>query len=234
MRRYVMLIILVVLSASVFGQQKDGNAPDYAAIEKMARDANSIFYYPPLFIRYTNNDTALTMREYRMLYYGSFYRDGYTVMEDTSVDERLNSILGSDNIKINDWVEVIRLCKLYLEKRPFELKKLNLIYFALKNLGDTAQERVYADKIKKIAYAILSSGDGLSENSGLHVVEISDEYSIINMLGYEYTGQKELRGDRCDYLELSDNAEHLPGMYFDLKQLFIAYQKVLDGAQAGK
>jgi hypothetical protein len=133
-----------------------------------------------------------------------------------------------------DWQKAIALCKRYLAKKPFELKKLNLLYYACKTTGDTVGQRIYADKIKKIAFAILSSGDGLSTNSGLHVIEISDEYSIIHMLGYEYTGDKELRGDRCDYLGLKENDDQIKGLYFDLKQLFVAYQQILDGSQAGK
>lgn len=234
MRRYVLaMIITTALSISAIAQQKDVVKPDYVSIENLTKDPNSVFYYPGLFSRYKADDTTLSFREYRMLYYGFFFRDEFSFSGNAVLEDSLNVFFAKDDMTRQDWLQVIRLSKRCLEKKPFELKKLNLVYFASKNIGDTKQQRIYQDKIKKIAYAILSSGDGQTEESALHVLQISDEYSLINMLGYEFNGQRELKGDRCDYLTLKDNPDNVNGLYFDLKQLFVEYEKMLGGAQAG-
>ncbi len=237
MRRFVIMTIAIALSVNAISQEKEDIGPDYPAIEKTVNDPNSIFYYPPLFSRYKNNDTTLSFREYKMLYYGSFFRDELSNTEGASIyiiEDSLNKIFSLKEPGTKDWEQVIQLSERYLDKFPFDLKKLNLVYFACKQTGNRVLQRESVDKIKKLAHVILSSGDGLSETSALHVIQISDEYSIINMLGYEYNGQRELRGDRCDYLNLKENEDRVQGLYFDLKQLFIQYQKKMNGSQAGK
>lgn len=234
MRRYMLVFIFFVLTIPSYSQQKEIVSPDYTSIEKLTKDPNSAFYYPALFKRYKSDDTTLSFREYKMLYYSFFFQDGFSFSGNAVLEDSLNIYFAKDNLTKSDWQNVIRLSKGCLEKKPFELKKLNLVYYAAKNLGDQKQVRIYQDKIKKIAYAILSSGDGRTEETAMHVLQVSDEYSLINMLGYEYNGQRELKGDRCDYLTLKTNEDNISGLYFDLKQLFTQYEKMLSVTQAGK
>ncbi|MGN6569139.1 MAG: DUF4919 domain-containing protein, partial [Flavipsychrobacter sp.] len=128
-----------------------------------------------------------------------------------------------------DWAAVLAADTMYLKERPFELKKLNIAFMAYKKLGDSAMANIYLDKVRKVAYAILSSGDGQSEATALHVLEISDEYSLINMLGYEFGGTQELTQAHCDFLSLKDNPENIKGLYFDVKQIFKEYERTLVG-----
>ncbi len=224
MKRCVLMAIVLVLSFTSKAQDKENLKPDYTAIEKTIADPNSIFYYPPLFLRYKNNDTTLTRREYRYLYYGYFFNKAYRFSQNHPAEDSLDLILKKNILSVKDWRLVIRLLNKCLERNPFELKKLNLMYFAYKNLGDDLHQHIYKDKIQKIAYTILSSGDGESEETALHVLQVSDEYSLINMLGYKFNGKREMRGDRCDYLTLEANDDDIQGLYFDLKQVFAEYE----------
>lgn len=230
MKRCIFFLVVFVLSVAAYAQERELLIPDYSSIKELTQDPNSLFYYPHLLAKYQHNDTTLSLREYRMLYYGFFFDKKYEQQFNTQdADEHLKALLNKDNMTRQDWEAVLAADTMYLKQRPFELKKLNIALMAYKKLGDSAMANIYLDKIRKVAYAILSSGDGQSESTALHVLEISDEYSLINMLGYEFGGTQELTQTHCDFLSLKDNPENIKGLYFDVKQIFKEYERTLVG-----
>lgn len=231
---YLIFVVASLFSIAGFPQDREILKPDYSSIEQLIKDPNSLFYYPHMFKKYINNDTTLSLREYRMLYYGYFFQKEYASYEHSDKYDSLNIIFYKDRLTPADWKNIVRIDKQYLLTRPFELKKLNLLYLAYKHLGDTADAAIYFDKIKKIAYTILSSGDGQSETTAMHVLEVSDEYSLINMLGYQFGGQQYLTNSDCDYLTLKENPDNLKGLYFDVKQILAGYEKILGNAMTSK
>jgi len=72
---------------------------------------------------------------------------------------------------------------------------------------------------------ILASGDGMSETTAFHVLNVSHEYDILNILGYEFSGNQKLTEGKCDYLSLKDNNDQVHGLYFDVKQIFKGYER---------
>jgi len=235
MKRCIIFLIAVGLSVAAYTQEREALVPDYSSIKELVQDPNSLFFYPHLLAKYERNDTTLSLREYRMLYYGFFFDKKYeNQFNDQATDDSLKALLAKDNMSTKDWTKVLALDKQYLSQRPFELKKLNIAFMAYKKLGDSAMANIYLDKVRKIAYAILSSGDGQSEATALHVLQISDEYSLINMLGYEFGGTQELTTSQCDFLSLKDNPENIKGLYFDVKQIFKGYERSMIGSSAQK
>ena len=229
LRKIVIVFWLVILSISVFGQEKY-SIPDYSEIEKLTTDKGSSFYYANLYKRYAANDTTLTLRDYRMLYYGYFFQGDYTPFYYTSESDSIKMLLGSkEEFDANDWKEIIRLGTANLHKNPFDLKGLNIVWIAHRHTGDSATARIYFDKLKKLVQTILSTGDGLSEATAFHVVNVSHEYDILNILGYEFGGNQKLTDTKCDFLSLKTNNDNIGGLYFDVKQIFKGYRKNLNG-----
>lgn len=78
-----------------------------------------------------------------------------------------------------------------------------------------------ANKVSQNFYglfgAIFSSGDGRDCASGFHVIAVSHEYVVMNMLKLEIDSQS-LTGD-CDYLALEKDKYKLPGVYFNITKL---------------
>ncbi|MBA3827942.1 MAG: DUF4919 domain-containing protein [Taibaiella sp.] len=231
---YLLLIGAIIYSLTGYSQERELLKPDYISIQQIINDPNSAFYYPQLFKRYQTNDTTLSPREYRMLYFGYFFQDKYSAIPRNVQEDSLKILLAKDELEPAEWQSVIRMDKKALVTRPFDLKKLNLLYVGYKMSGDSTNVRLYSDKIRKIAFAILSSGDGQSEETALHVLQVSDEYALINMLGYEYSGHQQLTGAECDYLTLKDNTDNVKGLYFDVKQIFNSYKRILDGSMSIK
>ena len=225
-RRLVLLLALIITSFTSFSQEQRHTIPDYQEIETLTKDKGSAFYYDELFKRYADHDTLLTLRDYRLLYYGYFFQDAYTPFYSTPEADSIRMVLGDkDKLTTEEWKEVIRMGKTNLEKNPFDLKGLNIVWVAHRHTGDSATARLYFDKLKKLVQTILSTGDGMSETTAFHVLNVSHEYDIINILGYEYGGDQNLTEGKCDYLSLKTNEDNLKGLYFDVNQIFQGYRK---------
>lgn len=224
--RLVVILALILTSFTSFSQDQGHTVPDYKEIETLTKDKGSAFYYDELFKRYAAHDTFLTLRDYRLLYYGYFFQENYTPFYSTPEADSIRVVLG-DKEKLTDeeWKEVLRMGAVNLEKNPFDLKGLNIVWVAHRHTGDSATARLYFDKLKKLVQTILSTGDGMSESTAFHVLNVSHEYDIINILGYEYGGNQNLTEGKCDYLSLKTNEDNLKGLYFDVNQIFQGYRK---------
>ena len=224
--RLVFILALIFTSYFSFAQEHRHTVPDYREIETLTNDRGSAFYYPELFKRYAANDTELTLRDYRLLYYGYFFQDNYTPFYRTPEADSVRLLLGDkDHLTNEEWEEVIRLSNVNLRNNPFDLKGLNIVWVAHRHTGDSASARLYFDKLKKLVQTILSTGDGLSEATAFHILNVSHEYDIINILGYESGGNQNLTDKKCDYLSLKVNDDNLSGLYFDVNQIFEGYKK---------
>lgn len=222
MCRTILFIALLFLPLGIFAQDESRFlVPDYSSINDMVTDPNSAFFYPHLLKRYKGNDSTLSPREYRMLYYGFAMQKEFVPFSGFTIeDENIRQIFSKDELDTSDLKKIVSQSKQYLDKFPFDLKKLNLVYVASRELGDSINTHIYLDKARNVAFAILSSGDGLSKQTAFHVISLPDEYAMIKMLGYEYSGGQELSGDNCNYLGILNNIDEIPGFYFNAKPVF--------------
>jgi len=229
LRRLTMLIIwMMAVVANTEAQYREHSVPDYHEIEKLTLDKSSAFFYEGLYKRYVANDTTLTLRDYRMLYYGYFFQPGYTPFANTAESDSIKMLLGTkEDLAEGDWSEIIRLGTTNVNKNPFDLKGLNIVWVAYRQTGDSIMALVYFDKLKKIVQTILSTGDGLSEETAFHVVNVSHEYDILNILGYEFGGNQKLTEGKRDFLSLKSNPDNIEGLYFDVNQIFKGYEQHL-------
>jgi hypothetical protein len=194
--------------------------PDYASIKQMTQDPNSAFYYPNLFRKYKDNDTTLTFREYRMLYYGYVNQPGYSrTAIHTPEDDSIAAIFDKGMLSKDDLRDIVRFGIAYLEKVPFDLKRLNLVHVAAGEVGDDATAKLYLNKVRMLALTVLTTGNGLSEETPFYVISDSDENAMINILGYKPNEKYDLSNTR--YLTVEKNDDNLQGLYFDLKNVTV-------------
>ena len=64
--------------------------------------------------------------------------------------------------------------------------------------------------------AILSSGNGKSKESAMHVMSVPDEYVVLRLLGLKKISQK--LDTPCDVFELAENNYKINQIYFDVSQ----------------
>jgi len=222
MCRMIFFLALIFLPAALFAQDEPAfRVPDYSSINEMTSDQNSAFYYPKLLKRYKENDTSLSPREYGMLYYGYTQQKEYSPFSGlTKEDDALRAIFSKDKLDDNDLKAIVVQSEKYLETFPFDLKKLNMAYIASKETGDSLTANIYLEKVRNLAMVILATGDGLSKETAFHVISIPDEYAMIKMLGYDFSGDNQLSGDNCNYLGIKYNTDNIEGFYFNAKPVF--------------
>ncbi|MQP53715.1 MULTISPECIES: DUF4919 domain-containing protein [unclassified Flavobacterium] len=90
-----------------------------------------------------------------------------------------------------------------------------------KIVGDT----INAEKYKTIQFGLLksivNSGDGKSCESGWSVIQVSEEYFILDMLGVELNNQSiDNNGGICDRMEVTDENGEKKTYYFEISNVF--------------
>lgn len=227
MRLLLFLALAVFFPSGVFCQI-EFLRPDYDAIEHAINDKADSMYYPSLFHRYVNNDTGLTTEQYRHLYYGYLFQEGYNPygIQVEGIDDSIRAIMNKSEISQGDWKRIAGYSKESLQKgNPFNLDALYYLLVAYSEIGDTANEELCVSKLGGLLSAIGSTGNGLTEETAFHVINVSDEYTFLKVMGYTFAGKQHLTKNTCDYLEVTKEGESIDGMYFDVKQIFKAYGK---------
>jgi len=211
--------IILLFTLSGLSQEENFREPDYQKIKQQVNNADSDLYYPRLFKRYQNNDTTLQHKHYRMLYYGYLFQPEYNPSESSPYSDSLRAIYQKDTLQKADLDKIIEFERQILKKDPFSLRDLNTLAYAYaqKNKKQITKRLDY--KINLLIETILSSGDGLEEETAWHVTEPSHEQDILNVLGFQAAGEESLRGEGFDYIRVKKNKYGIEGFYFNVSQL---------------
>ena len=219
-------LILSLLLCGVFATYaQEIEEPDYLLIKQSISNSKSSNYYPTLMRRYVENDTTLTLEQYRDLYYG------YTLQEDfvpykgqkkqlTDARRKFTKAKGDGTLA----PEMIRIAKASLEDNPFDIPAINIIAVSYLQIGDTVQYNIWDIKQKGILDAIISTGDGAEPSSAFHVIDIEHEYEVLSRLGLQVEADS-LVNDKIEYLKVKENAENEQGFYFNFGACRDIYKK---------
>lgn len=227
-RKMVLAGVLSLSLMPLYAQDRKGyEVPDYKTIERMTKDKASPSYYPKIFSRYKAHDATLTDADYKLLYYGYFFQDGYKSYGSASkYNDSLKAIFRKEDITDDDRRNAVRYTLDDLNTSPLSLKDIYRLYNLYDILKDKKNMAIYLGKLEMLAKAISSTGDAMTDSTGLHVLSVEDEYTIISLLGYEYGGSQHLTDHPCDYLTLKKNDDGIAGLYFDVRQVLVKNAKV--------
>lgn len=225
-KKLFLFILVIIISTSGFSQEQKQNMrkPDFKEIEKTINDKNSPFFYSTLMKRYKENDTTLTIEEYRYLYYGFSFQTNYSPYGKSSYNDALKKSIGE-----NDMEKIIELEKKVLEEYPFNLRNLNTLTAVLEKKEDTAASYAYYKKLLGVAKAIMSTGDGASDSTAMFVISVEHEYDMIGLLGFKMGGGQALihaKGEQMDKMTLEKNDENIEFLYFNVDRLFASMKKM--------
>ncbi len=217
--------LVLIIGLCGFTQDKEFTKPDYQTIKQEISDRQSDFYYPALFERFENNDTTLTHKDYRMLYYGYIFQDDYSPNDRSSYRDSLQALYEQDTLVEKDYRKIIRFEKGVLQNDPFSMRDLNTLAYSYSQTGEQEMTKKVDYKLNLIIETILSTGKGLKESNAWHVIEVSHEYDILNVLGFQFKGEQSLRGEKYDYLKIKENRYGIPGFYFNVGQMLKKQQE---------
>jgi len=211
------LLLVIVFAGHTQDQQFE--KPDYEKIKTTVSDQSTEHYYPKLFQRYMDNDTSLTHEDYRKLYYGYIFQDNYAPQKTSKYRDSLNAIYENDQLKQEDFMDIIALEKKILENNPFSMRDLNTLAYSYDQTGQKEKTKKIDYKLNLIIETILTSGNGLEEETAWHVTDITHEYDILNVLGFEVKGDESMRGEGYDYIKVKKNQYGISGFYFDISKV---------------
>lgn len=211
-----LLSCILLLSAILgFSQKRDFTAPDYKKIESAIKDKNSEYYYPTLTQKFNASDSTMTLEQKRHIYYGFVFQDKYSPYHFSDYSKKLNELINKETLTNDDFKKVVELCDLVLIDEPFDLRSLSYKSYSLSKLKKKAELEKNIIKVNIIMEALISSGDGVSKETAFYVINTSNEYDLLNMLGFEFGGEQSLI-EHYDYLKLAENEYKIAGFYFDV------------------
>ncbi len=205
-------IVIVFFSINVaYGQAKK---PNCKKDERVISNKNSQYYYPVLLKRYLNSDSTLTLKEKRLLYYEFVFQDEFKNDRNRLYKDSLRIFFAVDSLSTIDAEKIIQFSDSILIANPFNLRALNYRAYAFDFQKKTERTKGVIFRINAILEAILSSGYGLSPDAPFYVIRESDEYAVINAMGFLFEGKHEKIDGIYDYLTVSGSESGVEGLYF--------------------
>lgn len=217
-------LLLLLFWAGAFCQTEEFIKPDYKQIEKNVGDKKSPLYFSSLYERYKKADSTMTIEEKRHLYYGHSFQKNYSPYSISDSQEELNEILRSQKTDKKTLEKLIKISNKVLEDFPFSIRIKEYRIYAFKELGKYKESRAEEIQASIIIDAILSTGDGETQEKSFFVIHTTNEYEILDILGFRFGGEQKLIEHQYDYLTLAENSYNLKGFYFDVTRLFESFK----------
>jgi hypothetical protein len=196
---------------------------DMKDIEKKITDKSSNFYYPKIFDRYLKGDTTLTLEEKRCVYYGySFQKEYDPYGGDVSNDEKLQELFAKDSLTEKEENKAIDCLYKSLKEDPFLVRRMSTLMYFLKKKNRLEEKNAILNRGTIVLDALMSTGDGISKENAIKVININQEYDVINFVLEldikNIESQKLLYKDGCpyDYLKIKSDEYDIEGLYFDI------------------
>lgn len=208
MKRTLLLINLLLLSVCVFPQENI--EVNYATIKKYVENQSDD--YQQLIERFEANDSLLSLNDYALIYYGHSFTPKYK--GSMELWKELETLMEEKK-----WKEAYILLKECRKKNPVSLKLLIYAVNLASELQREEEVQAYIDKYIKLSSAIISSGDGTSEDTAFKVISVNDEYQILNNV-FKVEGLKQQSlVNKCDLMEF-ESSPYYEGtqIYFDISR----------------
>ncbi|TYA74878.1 DUF4919 domain-containing protein [Seonamhaeicola marinus] len=215
MKRGFFFIYVIGFCLVLNAQKRDFESVKYNTIEKNIADEASNLFYPKLMKRFLESDSTFNLKEKRHLYYGYSFDENYSPYGSSDYSDSLRGVLKKEQLKTNDFKEIIRLGDSILKEEPFDLRTLNYQLYAYENLENRDKFKFRLNQMKVIIDAIISTGDGEKKKTAFYVLYTSHEYELLNILGLQFGGRQSLI-EHYDYLTVAKNDHGIEGMYFEI------------------
>ena len=209
-------ICLLLLSIVGFSQITDFKAPDYSSIEKDIQDTQSDYYYPQLMQQLKTGTAVLTASQYEHLYYGYVFQTAYNPYAVFSKDEELDTYYKKEP-DMEDIPRLQILLREALDEFPFDFTAMMFLSYIYHLNGEEEKSELLSKHFEGFAKAIMASGDGLTCETGLHVIAVEHEHHMLQLFDLQHISQS--FDGTCDFLTLDPEYYTLPGIYFNVSQL---------------
>jgi tetratricopeptide (TPR) repeat protein len=229
MKRQIKIIVLlsVNLYQSLYGQRISN--VDFDEIKLAIQDSSSNYYYPLLIERFQQFDSTFTEKEYKYIYYGNVYSEGYNPYGMTGKDNGIKFNALFNQAKFD---EAIPYGQEIIKENPINLRILFKILVCYHQLGDTPSAQKYANMYFPLLDVIYNSGDGKSTKTAFVVISAHDEYEILNDLELSITRQALI--GQTDLLTINTKGQKKLKGRKKIKELYFDVSKPLSWLSFGR
>ncbi len=188
---------------------------DIESIEMEISNEASKNYYPKLIKKFKDGE-ELTRQQYRLLYYGYTFQEGYRPYDRHTLEPVLSKLMAGSYDQRN-LLELKDVTETMLKDNPFDLRLLYYLQQWNKSLNLPEEAKLSDVKYNGIVSAIRSSGNGASEETAFVINYETDKHMFLRALGLAATRQ-ESRGF-TDYIFVSPNESEVEGVYFEIERM---------------
>jgi hypothetical protein len=228
MKKYLMfsvkaafLIIIIGIACIKAYPQKLSNI-DLDEIKKQTLDKNGEYYYQPLLERFKKCDSTLTPIEYQYIYYGYALTDAYNPYGSSDDVDKMREAMSKESYN-----KALEYGLKAFKENPVDAGLILRLLICYDKLEDFISEKKIARIYFALLHVIYDSGDGKSENTAYVVIEVSDEYVIMNDLELDLKMQA-LVGD-CDRMTMvQPNDKKIDKLYFNIYLPFSNMSKMFN------
>ena len=242
MKKLLLIVTAVFLMGVAKGQVVEETAvlgyttPNYEQIKKDCTDKHSDRYYPKLVKRFSEVDTNLDVTDMQTFYYGQAFLDGYNPYQRYDEFDEIRTIMRKDEAPtIEDTRKIVKLADAVITKCPAEPmayyykfvgQSMACKYFG----GDTAEMQRTQLQFQMLFYTISSTGNGITPEVAMHVVNTSHEYMMMNMYGFSSRQQAlmSIEGHNYDMFVLDSNDYAVDTLYFNIDRIVGAWSSLFD------
>ena len=217
MKKALLLIVILIFSGSLLGQNLPFEKPNYDLIKENIAQKDGKFFYPKLEKRLLELDTLLTKDDFRHLYFGYVFQKKYDAFWRSPVEKEITVFYKQPKIDPKDHPKIIKLLNKSITDFPFDLQSYNFLYFIEAQTGNNDEAMKLAKISQGLFGAILSSGDGKTCETGFHVLLSGHEYALLNMFNLQSVEQSLV--ESCDYLKFEKGKYKVEGLFFDVTKI---------------
>lgn len=220
MKNIILTLICTFCLAGVLSSQESDFSPvKYKKLKKEIKKKRSPYYYPALYQRYMELDTSLSALEFRYLYYGYTFQSDYSPYGTPALQDSLVNYLTRPELMRAEYEVAARIGGELLQANPFRLRETFITAVAYEMAGNLRMSGLYFDLYKKQVDAMMATGDGLSTQTAFSVIYVQDEYELLEVLSFEFSGNQHLLEGGFDMLELKANSAGIDALFFDVSRL---------------
>jgi len=157
---------------------------NFDEVKQLTQDSNSPYFFPKLLSRFIIADTTLTQKEFSLLYYGNSYQKSYSPYGNSDKKDEFYKFYNKKNYK-----EAIPIGEKILSENAINLKMSFKLLVCYNELGDTLMAKKFARRYFPLLRVIYHSGDGKSIETAYVVINVDDEYQLLQNEDLESTGQ---------------------------------------------
>ena len=159
------------------------------------------------------------------------FRDSFLESEQFKVAGNQTPVLDAlrktmhELMKNAKYADIVEVAKKMLSIDYTDMEAHKILQQTYKILGDAPNQKKYHDIEFGLLNSIVKNGDGKTCQTAWPVIQVTEEYFILGMLGAKVLKQSiDSTGGQCDRMEVQTN-EGKKVYYFDISKVFKGYNK---------